>query len=52
LKKFAANPNKFINEWVIQQTPILKKQQLHVDHKTFYDPVVQQTIFEMMQSYK
>lgn len=51
LTKFHDNPKKFMNEWLIENGPFLKKQQFNLDHNTFYDPVVQQTIFEMMQCY-
>lgn len=52
LKKFSENPDEFINSWIIEHHFALKKQPFNVDHKAFYDPIVQQTIFEMMQSYK
>lgn len=51
LSKFSDNPTHFINEWLIDNGAFLKNQQFNLDHNTFYDPVVQQTIFEMMQSY-
>ncbi|ELQ74460.1 SWI/SNF transcription activation complex subunit [Trachipleistophora hominis] len=52
LKKFAANPNSFINDWIIKQGHLLKESKFDVNNKTFYDPMIQETIFNMLQSYK
>ncbi|KRH92405.1 SWI/SNF transcription activation complex subunit [Pseudoloma neurophilia] len=51
LKSFSNDPHHFINEWLLKHGASFRKQQFNMDHHTFYDPVVQQTIFEMMQCY-
>lgn len=52
LKKFSANPNSFINDWIIRQGHLLKGSKFDANNKTFYDPMIQETIFNMLQSYK
>lgn len=52
LTEFNENPSKYINDWIIKNGISLRKQHFELNHKTFYDPLVQQTIFEMMQYYK
>lgn len=52
LKRFAENPTVFVNEWVLKQGHLLKNSKFDANNKTFYDPVIQETIFHMLQSYK
>lgn len=52
LTKFSEDPEGYIKKWIFKHGVDLKKPHFDLDHKAFYDPLVQQTIFEMMQSFK
>lgn len=52
INRFSKDPVSFINEWIIKQAHLLKESKFDANNKTFYDPLVQETIFNMLQDYK
>ncbi|TBT97997.1 putative SWIB/MDM2 domain-containing transcription activation complex protein [Hamiltosporidium magnivora] len=54
LEKFAQNPKKFIDEWIVLQSKDLNVIEDNPDFQTdfFYQPIVQETIYSLLQNYK